>query len=93
MAVLLCVTSVITLPIVAATETAQAAIASDVNATDKRNITDIKELHLIGLFPHSGMWRGGDSIQTAIQLAMDQINSMDAIPGYRLRITAHDTKV
>ena len=99
LSVLLCVTTIITLTIATATGTTKATVASGVNVTDvnntyfTKNVTNVKELHLIGLFPHSGLWRGGESIQTAIQLAMDQVNSMDAIPGYRLRMTAYDTKV
>ena len=93
MFVLACVLVIFTIPVVPAARTANTTTVCCDYSQPTGNINNIKDLHVIGLFPYSGLWCGGESMQTAIQLGMDQVNSMNAIPGYRLRMTAYDTKV
>ena len=93
------ITTIFTIQIVTATGTDNATLTSPANVFDVNdthstwNATLVKDLHVIGLFPYSGIWHGGESMQTAIQIGMDQVNSMEVIPVYRLRMTAYDTKV
>ncbi|PVD28713.1 hypothetical protein C0Q70_11307 [Pomacea canaliculata] len=53
-----------------------------------------RDLYIMGLYPRSGSWQGGESMLTASLMAVRQINSMpDILPGYRLNIIANDTLV
>ncbi|KAL8623375.1 hypothetical protein ACOMHN_065909 [Nucella lapillus] len=52
----------------------------------------VKDLYIMGFFPHSGSWYGGESLQPAVSLTFDQINSMCAVKGYRLHLIPSDTK-
>ncbi|XP_067676296.1 gamma-aminobutyric acid type B receptor subunit 1-like [Haliotis asinina] len=46
------------------------------------------DLHVLGLFPITGEWDGGQSLLTAVQMAIEDINSRDDIlPGYNLNLT------
>ncbi|XP_048239750.1 gamma-aminobutyric acid type B receptor subunit 1-like isoform X1 [Haliotis rufescens] len=59
-------------------------------ATKAGNLTDI---YLIGLFPLSGPWNGGQAMLPASQMAVEDINNRsDILPGYRLNINWTDTQ-
>ncbi|XP_046562139.1 gamma-aminobutyric acid type B receptor subunit 1-like [Haliotis rubra] len=46
------------------------------------------DLHVLGLLPITGEWDGGQSLLTAVQMAIEDINSRDDIlPGYNLNLT------
>ena len=64
---------------------------STVTSTDSEG--EVKDLYIIGFFPKTGSWHGGESLQAAIQIGVDQVNSVQALPGYRLHVVPWDTQV
>lgn len=58
-------------------------------ATDNRTT-----LYLLGLFPFSDPWPGGETMLPAVQIAIEHINNRsDILPGYRLALIWEDTEV
>ena len=54
-----------------------------------------RDIHVMGLVPQTGtVWPAGDTILTASDIALEQVNSRhDILNGYRLRIHWKDTQV
>ncbi|XP_070188876.1 gamma-aminobutyric acid type B receptor subunit 1-like [Littorina saxatilis] len=62
------------------------------NATPANGSDGVKDLYLMGLFPFSGPWFGGESLLASTRIAINQVNEMNALPGYRLQLVHNDTK-
>lgn len=53
-----------------------------------------KDLNILGLFPHSGDWAGGQSMEPAAELGFITVNNDKKIlPDYELKLVSKDTKV
>ena len=49
---------------------------------------------ILGMFPQTGEWAGGEAAFPAAIRALDQINQReDVLPGYYLNLSAYDTRV
>ncbi len=52
------------------------------------------KIYLLGLFPMSGSWAGGQAVMPAAELAVQDINANpEILPGYELAIISKDTQV
>ena len=52
------------------------------------------KLYLLGLYPNSGPWAGGQTALPATQLAVTDINqNPDILPGYEIVVKPRDTQV
>ena len=71
--------------------------SQDVHVSDEPDSHDMddgmRHLNIIGLFPFSGSWQGGDSMLASTKLAIHQVNNMHILPGYHLHFLPSDTKV
>ena len=62
-------------------------------------IQALQTLHVGGLFPFSGLsdseeiFMKGDLIQTAVNMAVNDIQDQDILPGYQLQLHINDTQV
>lgn len=64
-------------------------LQGNIPMTDNRT-----EIWMLGMFPMTGGWYGGQGIFPAIEMALDDINGRQTvIPGYQLRLVWGDTKV
>ena len=50
-------------------------------------------IYLLGLYPLSGNWPGGQGQLPATRLGLEYVNSKDVLPGYELVLVTHDTEV
>ena len=51
-------------------------------------------LHVLGLYPMSGPWAGGEALYPATQLAVEDVNNNPSIlEDYDLKVDFADTKV
>ena len=58
------------------------------------NVSSKTPIHVLGLYPMSGPWAGGEALYPATQLALQDVNNNDEIlTNYELKITFADTKV
>ncbi len=58
------------------------------------SVSGSTELHILGLFPITGVWDGGQSLLNAAQLAVEDINQReDVLPGYNINLTWRDSNV
>lgn len=54
----------------------------------------LRNLTILGLFPLTGGWGGGESALTAAEMALDHINARtDILPNYNLIMEWKNTKV
>ena len=71
--------------------------SQDVHVSDEADSHDMadgmRHLNIIGLFPFSGSWHGGESMLASTKLAIHQVNNMHILPGYHLHLLPSDTKV
>ena len=52
------------------------------------------KLHLLGLFPMTGSWAAGGTLEPATRLAVNDINADDGIlPGFQIEMINRDTAV
>ena len=52
------------------------------------------KIYLLGLFPMSGSWPGGQAVRPAAELAIQDINdNPEILPGYELVLISKDTQV
>lgn len=53
-----------------------------------------KDLYLLGLFPFTGGWNGGEAYLQAATMAMEHINSRgDLLPEHRLSMAYNNSRV
>lgn len=51
-------------------------------------------LHILGLFPFRGSWKGGEGHWPAIEIALKDVNEKEGmLNGYELKISKDDTEV
>lgn len=53
------------------------------------------ELHIGGVFPMeagSGGWAGGQACLPAVEMALEDVNGMNVLPGYSLKLHSHNSK-
>lgn len=56
--------------------------------------SNVTKLHIVGLYPMSGFWAGGQAQLPATLMAARDINANpNILPGYELDISQKDTKV
>ena len=66
----------------------------DNSVNSARATTKKKPLYLLGLHPITGPWPGGNTIQVAVEMALDHINANQSIlPEYELTQIVADTGV
>ena len=56
-------------------------------------VTCVVDLHIMGMLPWSGAWAGGESMEASVNIAIEEVNRKQVIPGYRLVLSTRDTKV
>ena len=62
--------------------------------TSRISVVKKKPLYLLGLHPMTGGWPGGNTIQVAVDMALDHINNNQSIlPDYELVHIIADTGV
>ena len=50
-------------------------------------------IYLLGLYPLSGNWAGGQGQLPATRLGIKYVNAMNVLPGYELVLLPHNTEV
>nr|KAG5702808.1 hypothetical protein BaRGS_001890 [Batillaria attramentaria] len=78
----------------AATLSSMGDTAGATTPTTESTSETVHDLYLMGLYPWSGPWHGGESLLASSTLAVDVVNNRtDVLPGYRLHIVHDDTKL
>ena len=55
---------------------------------------NVTKLHLLGLFPMTGPWAGGQAVLPATRLAVQDVNANpNVLPGYEIILIHKDTSV